>query len=83
MQLRLKIPAFLTILMLMMVLNAWAGAVAPPQSSPDADQHGPQAVFAQTQYKFEPLLEGEDVKHDFVVENKGDAPLVIKDVRAS
>ncbi len=82
MQLRLKIPAFLTILMLMMVMNVWAGAVTPPKSSPDADQHGPQAVFAHTKYEFKPLLEGEDVKHDFVIENKGDAPLVIKEVRA-
>lgn len=41
----------------------------------------PEAVFPQTQYEFDPVMEGVDIKHDFVIENHGNAPLVIQNVR--
>ena len=41
----------------------------------------PLAVFPQTKFKFAPVFEGTEVKHDFVVENKGDVPLIINKIR--
>lgn len=41
----------------------------------------PQAVFPQTKYKFAPVFEGTEIKHDFVVENRGEAPLIINKIR--
>jgi hypothetical protein len=41
----------------------------------------PQAVFPQTKFKFDPIFEGTEIKHDFVVENRGEAPLVINKIR--
>lgn len=42
---------------------------------------GPKAVFPVLKYEFEPVLEGVKVTHDFIIENHGDAPLVIKNIR--
>jgi hypothetical protein len=41
----------------------------------------PQAVFPQTKFEFDPVFEGTEIKHDFVVENKGAAPLIINSIR--
>mgnify|MGYP006284944315 CR=1 FL=1 len=46
-----------------------------------AEQTGPKAVAPTEGYDFGTVLEGNDVLHDFVIQNKGDAPLDIKDVR--
>jgi len=46
-----------------------------------AEQTGPKAVAPTESYDFGTVLEGNDVLHDFVIQNKGDAPLDIKDVR--
>jgi len=37
----------------------------------------PSAFFPETQYKFAPVPEGVEVRHDFVVQNRGTAPLYI------
>jgi len=41
----------------------------------------PSAFFQETQYAFEPVLEGTEIMHDFILQNKGTAPLEIKKVR--
>jgi hypothetical protein len=41
----------------------------------------PVAVISETQYRFKSVLEGDDIAHDFVVQNTGDAPLSIENVR--
>jgi hypothetical protein len=41
----------------------------------------PQVAFPQTKFEFDSVFEGTEVKHDFVVENKGDAPLIINKIR--
>lgn len=41
----------------------------------------PQAVFPKRTHNFGEVFEGKEIKYDFVVENKGDAPLVIKTIR--
>ncbi len=42
---------------------------------------GPKAVLPETSFDFGSVHEGEDVRHPFVLQNKGDAPLVITDVK--
>jgi hypothetical protein len=42
----------------------------------------PVAVISETDYRFTPVLEGNDIVHDFVVQNTGDAPLSIINVRS-
>lgn len=44
------------------------------------DPNGPRAVFPQLQYEFPAVMEGITVRHDFVIENHGAAPLVIKKI---
>jgi len=40
------------------------------------------SVFVQeSRFKFGPVLEGTEIKHDFIVQNKGTAPLKIEKVR--
>ena len=41
----------------------------------------PVAVFSETEYRFASVLEGDDIAHDFIVQNIGNAPLVIESVR--
>jgi len=41
----------------------------------------PRAVFPELSYSFGEVFEGNEVKHDFVVENQGNAPLVVKNIR--
>ena len=45
------------------------------------DDAGPAAFFPQTLYEFTPVLDGENVVHDFVVQNKGNATLNIERVK--
>lgn len=42
----------------------------------------PAAVVVQDTFEFPPQLDGANVVHDFVIQNKGDAPLEITDVKA-
>ena len=42
---------------------------------------GPQALLPETHFEFSPVFEGQEVYHEFMVQNKGDAPLNITDVR--
>ena len=45
------------------------------------DSVAPKAAFLQRNHDFGEVYEGAEIKHDFVVENQGDAPLVIKNIR--
>lgn len=47
-----------------------------------ASDGAPVAVVEQDTFEFPPQLDGTSVVHDFVIKNKGDAPLTIKDVKA-
>lgn len=52
-----------------------------PRQQIAAIKNVPAAFFPELRFEFEPVDEGVVIKHDFIVENRGDAPLVIKDVR--
>ena len=41
----------------------------------------PELFFPEPQFQFEPVLEGEKVKHTYRVANKGNAPLNIQKVK--
>jgi hypothetical protein len=46
-----------------------------------ANAKTPQIVLPETQFEFPPVFEGQPVRHDFVIQNRGDAPLDIMAVR--
>jgi hypothetical protein len=45
------------------------------------DSEVPAAVLPTHSYQFEPVLDGFEVRHDFVIQNKGSAPLFISRVK--
>ena len=47
----------------------------------DKTLQSPTAFLPETQYSFPRVLEGTEVLHDFIMQNKGTAPLEIKKVR--
>ena len=65
------------ILVVLMVL-APVAAAGEPSAEP-----APKALFVEKSWKFESVLEGAEVVHDFVVKNQGQAPLKITNVRTS
>jgi hypothetical protein len=72
--------ALLAALILAWLLPAgWLpGAGAAGDSSGDAQ---PTAVFLETRYTFAPVPEGNDVVHDFTLQNRGAAPLEVQRVK--
>jgi hypothetical protein len=55
-----------------------ASAEGDPTPTPAA---APKAHWPLTTYEFAPLMEGTDIKYDFIVENKGQGPLAINKVQ--
>lgn len=45
------------------------------------DESQPAAFFPETTYEFSPVLDGTQVVHDFVIQNKGNGTLNVKRVR--
>lgn len=43
---------------------------------------GPKAYLPENVYEFQPTIEGTEVVHEFVLFNKGDAPLDIMHVKS-
>ena len=50
-------------------------------ASSDRSSDTPLAVALDPIFKFEPVLDGEEVVHDFVIQNQGTAELKIKEVK--
>jgi len=62
--------------------TAWAGSKAETGKSLKAEAvKFPKAVFLEPTHHFAPIMEGATITHDFYVENKGDAPLLIQKVQ--
>lgn len=66
------------------------GLAASSQTSPtqatDASQHAsdrPQIFIESGRYEFGTTVEGTYVLHDFIVTNRGNAPLVIEEVKTT
>ncbi|MEJ2041053.1 MAG: hypothetical protein P8X55_19310 [Desulfosarcinaceae bacterium] len=81
----MKTSSMKLIHMLLLAVVLCLLAAAPPvmAEKSQAGKTGPQAVYPEMKYEFAPVLEGIQVKHDFVIENRGDAPLVIQNVHPS
>ena len=76
----------LTLSAIVLLCAAWAFAgqsikMSAPGETKKSDKDQPRLVVPQMEYVFDPVLEGVQIKHDFVIENRGTAPLVIKNVR--
>ena len=41
----------------------------------------PSVFFPESQYEFSPVLDGAEVVHDFVIQNKGNATLTVDRVK--
>jgi len=54
--------------------------ILPAFSSGSDEQGRPNAAVVENSYEFEPVLDGAQVVHDFVVMNKGNAVLEIEKV---
>lgn len=65
-------------LILLIVFIFVIGFFAPVQ----ADEGVPVAVIENGSFDFGEIYEGTDVLHDFKIQNKGDADLEIKEVKA-
>lgn len=46
-----------------------------------AGEANPEVYAASTQYEFPPVIAGTDITHEFTIENKGKAALLIPDVK--
>jgi len=82
-----RVTILVVFLVAVAAVFSWAGPSAQPDNALSASQikasvdKTPQALFPQSKFNFDPVYEGTEIKHDFVVENKGDAPLVITKIR--
>jgi hypothetical protein len=76
-------PAVAVVLLAALVLAVCPGlALAQPASSgTGGPAPGASVFFPEKAFEFQPVIEGAKVIHDFVVMNRGSAPLVISDVR--
>ncbi len=51
-------------------------------SAADAPTGTPSAFLSESVYEFQPVVEGSEVVHGFKIENRGDAPLEIIDIKS-
>lgn len=78
---------FLLTLSAILLLSVTWVLAGPPikMSAPDENKKSekgqPRLVVPHMEYVFDPVFEGDQIKHDFAIENHGTAPLVIKNVR--
>lgn len=84
---------FGTIFFHLIIWVAWPlGLSFAGQPAPSGDIHisakdtssmrtAPRTVIPKRTHNFGEVFEGHEIKYDFVVENQGNAPLVIKSIR--
>jgi len=68
---KLKIIIILTVIILLI-----GNTIGAKNNTPVS----PSALIGQTIYEFEPVVDGAEVVHDFVIQNKGEATLEIQKV---
>jgi len=59
------------------ILSLNSGVFGASQQTPAS----PSVFVPESRYTFSSVLDGTEVTHDFIIQNKGDAPLVIEKVR--
>ncbi len=65
----------------MLFIFLYIGTGAAHAQTPPPTSHGPQAVLPVTHFEFPPVFEGQEVRHEFVIQNKGTAALDIMNVQ--
>ncbi len=58
-------------------------AVANSFGTESEPEKQPWAYFPEIQHEFSPVLEGIEVTHDFIIQNKGTLPLVVEKVHTA
>lgn len=82
MQSRIGCMALLVAAMLTLLMGLGLNCTtARAEGEPTPVAAVPEAHWLQTTHEFAPLMEGADIKHDFIVENKGQGPLAIHKVQ--
>ncbi len=65
-----------------LLLSGFGTYAAQSGDEPEANPQKTPAIYLPvSQWEFEPVVDGTSVVHDFVVQNKGDAPLKISEVK--
>jgi hypothetical protein len=67
--------------MLAMILSGWGMSLSIGAQVPAPPSGSPAVFFPEKIFEFAPVIEGASVAHDFIVANKGNAPLLINNVR--
>jgi hypothetical protein len=63
-------------------LSGFGSYAAQSGSEPSTNsENGPSIFLPVSQWEFEPVVDGSAVVHDFVIQNKGAAPLNISKVK--
>lgn len=73
-------PIMVGLISLTLLLSA-APSKAASTTQSAVSQKAPKVIFPSTRYEFQSVMEGVEIKHDFIIENHGEAPLVISKVR--
>ncbi len=73
----MKLMSFFTLVFVNCILFSTTAFSGDENIKPDT----PLAVLPVARYEFEPTLEGAVVLHDFIIRNKGNAPLDIEKVK--
>ena len=68
---------------LLMLLSATVAVAADTQTEPvtDPTPTAPMAVVEKTRQTLAAVIEGTEVRHDFIIKNEGNAPLEIEKVK--
>ena len=77
----LFVRKFIFLISLLILLNLTIACNADKSSADQPVNKKPNSFFPHDRYDFKSALEGEEVVHDFIVQNKGTAPLVIEKVK--
>jgi hypothetical protein len=72
---KLKLLSIFFAVVCILFLNS--GAFGASQQTPPS----PSAFVPESRYTFPTVIDGTEVTHDFIIQNKGDAPLVIEKVK--
>ena len=70
---------FTRIILLVCILAAFTQTTV--FSAPEPRVESPSAVVPEPRYEFAPVPEGSEVLHDYVIQNKGTAPLIIEKIK--
>jgi hypothetical protein len=78
----ITVTLLLALLALLVVSPLWGAGSTDSGSAPgEANAKAPIIFFPETSFQFDPVMDGTQVSHTFVVKNQGDGPLNINKVK--